>query len=121
MLSNTPEELCLGLGEQDGSNNKKEGLFLNNTSIPKSTKSPFLVPISDELQSPSTNLHKPISVKARIVICPILSVPFLINRLDLPKANFKISQKYTSSTFTIIPRALFTESTITQQMATKEF
>ena len=57
MLSNTPEELCLGLGEQDGSNNKKEGLFQNNTSIPKSTKPPFLVPISDELQSPSTNLH----------------------------------------------------------------
>ena len=66
MLSNASEELCLGLGKPDGSNNKKEGPFQNNALLPKSTKSPFLVPISDGLQSPGTNLHNSISDKARI-------------------------------------------------------
>ena len=66
MLSNASEELCLGLGKPDGSNNKKEGPFQNNTLLPKSTKSPFLVPIFHGLQSPGTNLHKSVPVKARI-------------------------------------------------------
>ena len=59
-------KLCLGLGQPDAPNNKKDGPFQNNALLPKSTKSPFLVAISDGLQSPGTNRHKSISVKARI-------------------------------------------------------
>ena len=66
MSSKAPEELCLGLGQPDGSYNKKEGPFQKIALLPNSPKFPFLVQTSDELHSPGTNLYKSISVKARI-------------------------------------------------------
>ena len=79
----------------------------------QSTKSPFLVPIPDGLQSPGTNRHKSISVKARIAFVQFSNRPFLSLSTDLihQRQISESVQKYTSSIFTIILLALFTEST----------
>ena len=64
MLSNTSGEICLGLGQPDGSNNKEKVHFKTIYYFLNQQNLLFLVPISDGLQSPDANLHKSISVKA---------------------------------------------------------
>ena len=104
---------CLCLGQPDGSNSKKEGLFQNKTLLPKSTKSLFQVPIYDGLQSSHRNLHKSISVKARMECFLFSTQAFHSLSTDLihQRQISESVQKYTASTYTIIPIAIFTEST----------
>ena len=98
LSSNASEELCLGLGQPHGSNKRTDSPFQNNALLPKSTKSVFLVPISDALQFPGTNFHKSTSVKAWIAFAQFSTQTFHSLSTDL------IHQKQIST-------ALFTEST----------
>ena len=111
ILSNASEELCLGLGQPDGSNNKKHGPFQNNELLPKSTKSPLLIEIFHGLQSPGANHHKFMSAEARIAFFLFSTQAFHHLSTDwIHQRRISESfQKYTSPSFTIILIALFTE------------
>ena len=82
----------------------KEGQLQNSTLLSQSTNSPFLVALSNGLQPPGKDLHKPKSVKTRIAFVLFSTQAFhslstdLIQQRQIPE-SFK---KNTSSSFTVI-------------------
>ena len=74
----------------------KEGSLQNSTLLSQSTKSPFLVAISNGLQPPGKNLHKPKSIKTWIAFVLFSTQAFhslstdLIQQRQIPESFKKI-------------------------------